>query len=202
MAAESNMTNSSMFDELSSRMNQQKRPDSGIHNSTELHHNEVEKQNDLLVSGEANRQEYRDGDDSGQESSDQLDSSMNVSGGSKKKGFLNNFKKMFKKKKNSSKTPGENNKKKDKKLDDQFRASSEPDVLADKPIRSIHQQQQPQQQQAPGFKRSNTEASMTPRREKPPRTFTVKARAVVSNDQNDDHNTVNDLHMFLPPLVL
>lgn len=153
------------------------RPDSGIHNSTELNGDQDHNNSQLHHEPKHSNEELVD---SGQES-DQVDTSVNSSG--KKKGFLNNFKKMFKKKKSSPKPDKpEKTKEKNKKLKDQTKASSEPDVLADGGDVSGGKHQ---------MRRTITESSFSPKRPKPPRTFTAKgSRPEPQNDRENEDESV------------
>lgn len=116
------MAQTGVFDELSSRINKGKRPDSGIHNSVELNADEIKAEEKDIEKARIPPEEMHD---SGQESADQMDSS--VTGSSKKKpGFLKSFKKIFKKKKGPSNTPNKSTKKKneDFTIQEHYRAHS------------------------------------------------------------------------------
>ena len=81
------------FRDLPDKINKSRRADSGIDNSGEFASNK----NDLKIDRDMQRRSA----DSGQESSDQMDTSVNTSAtstGKKKRGFFKSFKKIFKRK--------------------------------------------------------------------------------------------------------
>ena len=103
------MANTTVYNELSVRVNKFRRPDSGIHTSIELP-NEVDK----------NVQK---------DSEEQVDSGRDSDHGApvKKSGLLKNFKKIFKRKKKSKNDQRNSS----ESIGDQYRAKSESDILSE-----------------------------------------------------------------------
>lgn len=124
------MANSDVFDELSSRMSKRTRPDSGIHNSSELTPQNIspakESSTKVKTKAGANSHSRVEEQDSGRgEDSDQADTGTAtgtaVKGKSKFK--FKNLKKIFKRKKKNSTS--------DDKLGKQYKAHSNPELLRD-----------------------------------------------------------------------
>jgi len=163
------MAEPGVFDELSSRMSQGKRPDSGIHNSVELNVDESEQK-----VKRANADELAD---SGQESADQMDSSTNTASTKKKEGFFKSFKKIFKKKKTKKKTDESTG------IQEQYKARSETDVL------STPNNDEP----ANKFQRLHSDASsLSPKRSKP-----LLNDLIGTKDEDDDEQKVGRRLTFL-----